>query len=269
MTSRPGHSIELARRGADDGYAAVVAVGGDGTVHEVANGLLASNAAASLAVIPCGSGNDFVKQLGIPHVPEDAARIVVAGRATRIDVGRVGDRFFTNGVGVGLEARIAMEARRIRRMRGTALYAAAVFRALRDYRPLRARVTIDGREIADRPLTLVTIANGPCCGGGFWLCPAARLDDGVLDVLIADGFSRTRILALLVSVLRRTHLARPGIALQRGRVVEIASDAPLPIHADGEILPPDTRLRAELLAGRLTVMTPAITPARPAHGPRD
>lgn len=260
-TRGPGDATELAAAAVSDGVAVVIAIGGDGTIHEIANGLLRAGtpeggARTALAVVPAGSGNDFVKQLGIPAEPERAARLVSGGVTRRVDAGRVGDRFFVNGVGIGFDALVAMEARRIRWLRGTPLYALALVRVLRRYRAQRMRVEIGGREVRHTELTLVTIANGPCCGGGFWLCPDATLDDGVLDVLIAEQTSRRRILSFLGSALRGTHLGRPEIEIEHAQVVTVTADEDLPVHADGEILPPGRRIEVRILPAALSVIVP-------------
>lgn len=263
-TGAPGAASDLAAAAAADGMDVVLAVGGDGTVHEVANGLLRTphgddGLRTALAVIPAGSGNDFVKQLRIPPDPEGAARLVRAGVIRRVDAGRVGDRFFVNGVGVGFDARVAMEARRIRWLRGTPLYILALLRVLGGYRAQRMRVELEGREVRHTELTLVTVANGPCCGGGFWLCPDATLDDGILDVLIAERTSRRHILGFLGSALRGTHLGRPEIELEHAQVVTISGDEDLPVHADGEILPPVRTIEIRIIPATLPVIVPQPT----------
>lgn len=260
-TSGPGEATRLASGAARDGARLVIAVGGDGTVHEVANGLLESAAGDAtitpMAVIPAGSGNDFVKQLGVPLDPAGAAKVALTGSVARVDAGRAGATFFVNGVGVGFDARVAMEARSIRLLRGTPLYALALLRVLRRYEAPRLRLEMDGREVRNSSLTLVTIANGPCCGGGFWLCPAARLDDGVLDVLIAERTTRRRILSILGSALRGRHLGLREVEIVQGRSIRITGEQDLPVHADGEILTPGRTLEIEILPARLSVVVPA------------
>lgn len=267
-TAAPGHAAVLAEGAARDGWPAVIAAGGDGTVHEVANGLLRvagedAGATIPLGVIGMGSGNDFVKLLGLPGGdPAAAARLLLEGRPRRVDVGWVStsgpgvDRFFINGVGVGLDARVAIETRQIHRLRGVAIYAWALLRVLRDHRTPRMRVVVDGQEIANRPLTLVTAANGGCHGGGFWICPAARVDDGVLDICVADALSPFGVLRLVPRVMRGTHVGRPGVKIHRARRLRISSPDPLPVHADGEIISEGTHeVGIELLPDRLTVLS--------------
>jgi diacylglycerol kinase (ATP) len=268
-TERRGHASELAGQALEEGWPAVVAVGGDGVVHEVANGLMrraGEGVSAPLGIIAVGSGNDFIKMLGLPaHRPAEAVRHLVSAEPRLVDVGRVsrqlvgggpeGVWYFTNGVGVGFDAQVATHARGVRRLRGFAIYGWALLKTLRQLRAPRIEVVVDGVEIADRPLILTTVSNGPCHGGSFWLCPGARVDDGQLDVLIADARSLGSLLHLLPLVMAGKHLGRRGVELHRGTRVEVRSEEPLPIHADGEIVADWVReLVIEVLPGRLRVL---------------
>lgn len=258
LTRGPGDAVELARRAALEGWPAVVAAGGDGTVHEVANGLLRAadgSPTVPMGIVPVGSGNDFAKLVGAPTEPEAAVRRLLAAAPRQVDAGRVGDRFFTNGVGIGLDARVGIEAGKVRWARGIAIYLVALARVLRAFRPPRMRVLLDGTEVADRPLTLVTVANGGCHGGGFWICPAARIDDGALDVCVADALTTAGVLGFLPRVMRGTHVGRPGVHMHRARSVRVSSVDPLPVHADGEVVAEGAHeVEIELLPGRLTVL---------------
>jgi YegS/Rv2252/BmrU family lipid kinase len=269
LTAGPGHAAQLAEGAARAGWEAVVAVGGDGLVHEVVNGLMRAardGCRAALGVVPAGSGNDFAKLLSVPgHHPDLAIQRVLAAEPRGVDVGRVNrcvaqrtppvPWYFTNGVGLGFDAQVAVEAAKIRRLKGFAIYAAAVARTLRRLRSPRMRVELDGREIADRPLVLATLGNGACHGGSFWLCPGARLDDGLLDVLTADGRSVWEVMALLPKVLGGRHLGERGVAVERGRVARVSSDEPLPLHADGErVAAGVTDIEVEVLPGALPVL---------------
>ncbi|MFL5384148.1 MAG: diacylglycerol/lipid kinase family protein [Longimicrobiaceae bacterium] len=258
-TARHGHAVELAGAAARAGWPAIVAMGGDGTVHEVVNGLLrASNgdpAAPALGIVPVGSGNDFSLLAGLPRDPAEAARRIVSGAERRVDVGRVGDCWFTNGVGVGLDARVAVEANRNRRLRGIGIYLWALARVLRSFRAPVMRVEIDGAEVIERPLTLATVGNGGRHGGGFWICPAAKIDDGLLDVCVCDELGKLRILRFLPKVLRGTHVGESCVHMRTARRVRITSDTPLPVHVDGEILSESAReLEIEIAPGRLRLL---------------
>jgi diacylglycerol kinase (ATP) len=267
-TEGRGHAVELAERAAAEGRSAVVAVGGDGIVHEVVNGLLrvGDGPSVPLGIVPIGSGNDFIKMLGLPaHRPADAVRRIVAAEPRLVDVGRVtrhcmgdgppGVWYFTNGVGVGFDAQVATHARGIRKLRGFAIYAWAVLKTLRDLRSPTIEVMVDGVEIAHRPLILTTVSNGPCHGGSFWLCPGAQVDDGLLDILVADARSLPSLLHLLPRVMLGKHLGQRGVELLRGRRVEVRSAEALPIHADGEIVAEWVReLIIDIQPARLTVL---------------
>ncbi|MEX2581827.1 MAG: diacylglycerol kinase family protein [Gemmatimonadota bacterium] len=268
-TTARGHATELAKRAAEEDWGAVVAVGGDGVVHEVANGLMQAvdeGISVPLGIVPLGSGNDFIKMLGIAaHRPAEAVARIVAAQPRQVDVGRVlrhetgggppGVWYFTNGVGVGFDAQVATHARGIQKLRGVAIYVWAVMKTLGDLRSPSIQVIVDGEEIANRPLILTTVSNGPCHGGSFWLCPGASLDDGELDILIATARSLPGVLNLLPRVVAGKHLGQRGVELHRGRHVIVRSDERLPIHADGEIVADWVReMEIEVLPGRLTVL---------------
>ncbi|HET7228476.1 MAG TPA: diacylglycerol kinase family protein [Longimicrobium sp.] len=258
-TTGRGHAMQLAEAAVRAGWPAVVALGGDGTVHEVANGLLRASeglaeTAAALGVVPVGSGNDFALLAGLSRDPARAARALLAGER-RVDVGRAGERWFTNGVGVGLDARVAVEANRNRRLRGMGIYLWALAKVLRSFRPPVIRVETDEGEVIERPLTLVTVGNGGRHGGGFWICPGAVIDDGLLDVCVCDGLSRLQILNFLPKTIRGTHVGASCVHMRRVRHVRITSDTPLPVHADGEILAEDAReLDISIFPGRLRLL---------------
>ncbi|HEU0302410.1 MAG TPA: diacylglycerol kinase family protein [Longimicrobium sp.] len=257
-TGRRGHAAELAEAAAREGWPAVVAVGGDGTVHEVVNGLMRAaegGPSVPLGIVGVGSGNDFALLAGIAGDPGWAVRRMVAAEPRAVDVGRVGCEWFSNGVGIGLDARVGIEIDRRRRFRGMAMYLHALGRVLRTFRPPHVRVEIDGRMVADGPMTLVTIGNGGRHGGGFWICPEARIDDGVLDVCMAEGMGTLGILGLLPRVIRGTHVGARRVRMHLAHRVRITSPDPLPVHADGEVIAEDAReLEIEIFPGRLRVL---------------
>ncbi len=259
QTERRWHAAELAEAAARGGWPAVLAMGGDGTINEVVNGLMRAadgGASVPLGIVPVGSGNDFAKLAGEPADAVAAVRRALAAEPRAVDVGPVGERWFANGVGVGLDARVAIEVGRSRRSKGMALYLWALAKVLRGFRPPRMRVALDGAEWADRPFTLVTVGNGGCHGGGFWICPDACIDDGALDVCAADGMGLPRILDLLPRVMRGTHTRVRGVHLHRARSVRIESADPLPVHADGEIIAEAAHLLdIRIHPGRLLVLS--------------
>lgn len=228
-TQGPGHGEELARKAAQAGFPVVAAAGGDGTVHEVANGLLRANRPeVIMAVVPVGSANDYAYSLG-----RNGADIQT------VDVGWVqgpGGRqcYFVNGLGLGFNGAVTLESRRIRGLQGVALYGLALVRALY-YRfacPVMA-ITLDGltREGPTLALT-VNIGNRE---GGFVMAPRARLDDGEFDYVHAGALSRWDLLrfapGMVTGALPQNH---PAIWTGRWRQVSVQSETPLTVHVDGE-----------------------------------
>ena len=257
-TARRGHAAELAEAAAREGWPAVVAAGGDGTVHEVVNGLMRAaegGPSVPLGIVGLGSGNDFARLAGAPADPAAAVRRTATAEPRAVDVGRVGGEWFTNGVGIGLDARVAIEVERRRRFRGLAMYLHALAGVLRTFRPPRITVEIDGERVAEGPMTLVTVGNGGRHGGGFWICPDARIDDGVLDVCTCEGLGTLGILGFLPRVMRGTHVGARCVRMHRARRVRVTSPDPLPVHADGEIVAEDAHeLEIEIFPGRLLVL---------------
>jgi diacylglycerol kinase (ATP) len=239
ITEHVGHATELAR--AAEGNM-VVAVGGDGTINEVVNGLVGSGKA--LAVIPAGSGNDFVKALGVPKDVAAAFGKIVEGKRLNVDVGVVAcgptgsthlSRCFINGVGIGFDAAVAAQTKKIKHLSGFAVYLVAVLQTLGRYRSPVFNVTVDEWHRAAQQL-LIAIGNGPCAGGGFFLTPRAEIDDGQMDVCLVDDVSILRILTIMPLVMMGKHLKAKEVKYLRGRRLSISSSDGFYVHADGEIV---------------------------------
>lgn len=261
FTQRAGHATELAQQ-VDARF--VVAVGGDGTINEVANAL--QNTDRILGVIPTGSGNDFIKSAGIPRRIEDALELILRGRIRRIDAGLVSvgvfangsiqfgpARLFVNGVGVGFDAAVACRTTQIRYLRGTALYLLAVLQTLRKFRPPYFRVRVDGLCWDARHLLIAT-GNGKCAGGGFYLTPEAEVDDGFLDVCAIGDVSLFKVLRLIPSVMKRKQIQDAQVKYLRAKTIELSSSDLFSVHADGEIVGRDVQgVRLEVLPGALQI----------------
>lgn len=253
-TEGPRHATELAAAAAREGVEAVVACGGDGTVLEVLNGLVGSS--ATLAVLPIGSGNDFIKPLGIPRDLHAAVRLLHDGTVRRIDVGRTGHTCFGNGLGIGFDARVAIETRHFPRLRGFPLYLAALWRAVWRYRPCPMRVRIDGEKVEGRFLMLA-VANGRCLAANFWLTPEAEMDDGLFDLCLVRAMPLPLFFYHLPKVTRGRHTHLSEVYMARARHVTVESATPLPVHADGEILSEGTTtLEVEILPKAVGVLCP-------------
>lgn len=245
---------------------AIIAAGGDGTVHEVINGMMQARAKnghsenmASLGVLPIGSGNDFVKMLGIPVNLHKAFRILEQKKTMPVDIGQISvdgnhTRFFNNNIGVGFDAYVNYESIKIKHLRGVAIYLTAVIKSLFKYQPPLMHVHING-ETFSRRILMLTIGNGRCSGGGFYITPDAKIDDGLFDVCAVDAMSKSRMLTSLVKVMKGAHLNLPGVMLRRTVEVDIRSDQALPIHADGEVVSLDAHeIKLKILPSVLQVI---------------
>ena len=253
-TRQPGEAIGLAERGARE-YSCVVAVGGDGTVHEVVNGLMRAATGAALGVIPAGSGDDFVKML---PAADPIGRL--ARRALRkLDVGRiVADRlcYFANGMDVGFGAHAARNVKAVPRfLTGLGAYLGALAITLLRFPALRLRLQLDDQPPFEQATTMTAVMNGRSFGGSFQVTPQASAEDGLLDLLVAEQVGRARILALVPKLMRGSHGGEPDLRMLRARRVTIESDEPLVVEADGEIVFEHARrLEIELLPGALRVI---------------
>ena len=258
-TAGPGDGAPLARALAGSGRVdAVVAVGGDGTVHEVADGLLAADAGGAtgagvaFGVVPLGTGNDFVKMLRVPPTWRGAVWALKGASVRRFDAIALGWRSdrgawttgtCVNTLGVGLDARVAAEAVRFKRYGSILGYLMAVGAALRGWRSPRARVWLDDAPtpVFDGPFFLCTVGNGTCSGGSYRLTPDAAPDDGVLDVCIVAEQPMRRVPRLLALAVRGRHVGQPGVTMATARRVRVEIDAPSALHADGELMTVDAR----------------------------
>ncbi|MFQ5576560.1 MAG: diacylglycerol/lipid kinase family protein [Anaerolineae bacterium] len=261
QTEAPAHAVELARRAVAAGYERIVAVGGDGTCNEVVNGLFTAvepGATPCFGVIPAGSGNDFAHALNIPPDPERACAVLRHGGPRPVDLGKVivdgQSRYFANNVGLGFDGEVAVDQQTVRRLHGFLMYLWSVFRVLAVGRWPYDMTTHWNNTQRDRPVTLITVANGVRSGGGFLLTPAAQLDDGLLDICCAGKLSRLGVLKLLPKTFDGSHVYDRAITMAAAPTVRVSVAAGVPAHIDGEILCRQGRqFEFEALPGALTV----------------
>ena len=257
LTGGPGHATALARDAAD-GFLRVIAVGGDGTVHEVANGLLARGGRAipTLGVVPVGTGNDFAKMTYTARVaPQAAIAALAAGTTRRFDVGLAWGEYFVNSLGVGLDADVARRVNEYKHWPGSFGYIVAALQAIVPRRALRLRIEVDG-DSWGAPTTVLEVGVGPCAGGVFYLVPDARPDDGLLDVCSIGAIGAGFLLTKAYRVLGGTHTTLKEVRMARGGRVRITSeDGPLTAHLDGELRAPGSDLlEVSLVPGALPVL---------------
>lgn len=238
-TDRPGHGVDLAALAARDGATRVIAVGGDGTAHEVANGLLGARSSATLGVVPVGSGNDFAKLAGVyRHDPERAvARLVTAG-IRRFDAGLVLKEYFINSLGFGFGPAVVQLRNAMPRLRGFFSYLIPILRAFATFSP--PRFDVRAAEWAEQGnLMMLEVCNGTTAGGSYRFAPAADPADGRLDVCIIRRIGLGRFLLALPRVMRGTHGSMREVALFQTQKLTVSSpDGPLMLHLDGELRTP-------------------------------
>lgn len=242
QTEYPGHATELARQAVSDGYQTIVALGGDGTVNEIINGLCTDlgddpNPAdiVKLGVIPAGSGNDFAYAIGLPPKVPEALDRLAEGNTRLVDVGRINDRLFAYGVGMGLIAQANVESRKIKWLRGTLLYVIALSKVLIfQHKSYELEITVDDTQIKQWAM-LVSVANGRRTAGAFLLTPDAEVDDGLLNLCVIAPVSRLDVIRFIPLVFKGYHTKLDAVHTFTGREVKIRSNKPLVTHVDGEV----------------------------------
>lgn len=251
VTERKGHAHELAAGARARGVRFVVAWGGDGTVNEVASALAFGE--TPLAIVPAGSGNGLATDLRISRQPDRALAEALEAPPQAIDAGELGGRLFFVTAGVGFDAHVAScFDRDIPGRRGWSTYARISLRELLAYRPSTYRVG-DGTETRDRRALLVTLANASQFGNGFRIAPDARLDDGLLDLVVFEEVSRFRTFCLLPRFLAGRAGGLRGLSTRQVVRATIESDRPMTFHVDGEPVEGGTRLEARAHPAALKV----------------
>lgn len=266
LSQRPGHLIELARAAVDSGARRVVAVGGDGTLNEVVNGVAGS--AVELATIPIGTGMDFVRTYSIPTRFDNAVRVALDGEVRTIDAGRVryrtwegreAERWFANVGSVGMSGAVAQRANGMSKaLGGRVTFFYALTRVFLEWRNSSVAVTFDGGERRGR-MHDVIVANGVWHGGGMMLAPGARPDDGLFDVVLIGDVSKLDFLTTAPKIYKGRHVGHPKVEVVRSAHVAVTSDQPLPIELEGEQVG-TTPATFELVRGALRLKVP---PSRP------
>jgi diacylglycerol kinase (ATP) len=260
-TQGPGEGIGVAQTAAAEGYDVVAAAGGDGTISEVANGLLAVAAEGSptvtLAIFPIGSANDFAKMNNCPMELDAVARQIAAGQTRQLDAGRVTvdgrTHYFINNSAVAMEPMVTLEHIKIKRISGEMRYMAALGRSLIKLKAWQMQIAWDDGGY-DGPTFLLSLCNGPRTGG-FMMAPGALFDDGLLDYVLAPKVPKLTFISMLLRLLRGTHYEHPRTVHGRTAKLTIQSRPGTPIHADGEILSETAvDIQYSVLPGKLTLL---------------
>lgn len=242
-TEGPGHAVELAAGAVQAGADRILVVGGDGTIHEVANGLLSAGPAPCppVAVLPVGTGNDFHRMVQADPSVAGALALLEEGRAVPFDVGRArwdgGSRFFVNLAGVGIDVAILKRRRLFSRLPGKLQYLAALASGLVDFRPMSVHVELDELPSLECEALIAAVTVGPSVAGGIPLTPGASPFDGTLDFCLVERLHLARILYYVPKVLRGTHTHLPAVHLHRIRCMRftLQDERPFFFQMDGEL----------------------------------
>lgn len=253
VTEGRGHAEEIAAGLPRDAFC--VAVGGDGTVREVA--AACTGTARTLGILPVGSGNDYVKALGVGTKLRQALEILVSGEARAVDTGEVNGVRFNNGLGIGFDAEVATGVERSPAyLGGFGRYMWSVGRLLWKFRCHDAVLELDGGKIVESKTILVAVALGTTYGARFRLAPQARVDDGFFDVIWSEEVNRNEVLRLIPRAFGSSLLDHPKIHMARAKEIKVTLEKEVPAHVDGEILEPTRVFHARILPGALRVVAP-------------
>jgi YegS/Rv2252/BmrU family lipid kinase len=231
-TEKAGDATNLATA-AKERFDCVVAVGGDGTINEIVNGIIGGT--SKLGIVAVGSGNDFVRALDIPHKLSKSIDMLLEMRTRKIDVGLAGNRYFQNGLGIGFDAWVVQETMKVHKLRGTAIYLYSVLKTIYSYTP--PVVKLEYNDVSrEEKFYMITVGNGISLGGGFKLTPHAILDDGFFDLNIIRDLKKWEVYQNLLSVFTGKHIYLEQVTSDRASQLSIRSDQGFAAHVDGELL---------------------------------
>lgn len=241
-TVYPGHAIQLAQQAGEQGYDLVIAMGGDGTVHEVINGLMKipEEKRPVLGVVPVGSGNDFAHGINASKSPPEALTRALDGEASVVDLCLMTDEhgrmeYFDNTLGIGFGALVTIRSHRLPVLRGFLMYLTSVIQTIiLDHNPIHMQIETD-QETWEQKVIYLVLCNGPREGGGFLIAPEAKIDDGILHYAMITEVSRLMMFRIVPEVMKGTHGRFKQVRMGTCKQFSLTANRPLYIHADGEI----------------------------------
>jgi diacylglycerol kinase (ATP) len=241
-TVYPGHAIELAQQAGEQGYSMVIAMGGDGTVHEVVNGLMKvpEGNRPTLGVVPAGSGNDFAHAIGVPATSDHALVHALNTEASAVDLGLLTDEhgkqeYFDNTLGIGFDTVVTIRSHKLPVLRGFLMYLTAVIQTiLLNHNAIAMQIETEDQKW-DQSNLLLTMCNGPREGGGFMMAPEAKIDDGILHYAMIKSVSRPMMFRLIPEVMNGTHGRFKQVSMGSCKKMSVAANRALYIHTDGEV----------------------------------
>ncbi len=236
ITSQPKEATALTIKGLEDGFDSIVAVGGDGTINEVAMGIV-QKGCGTLGIIPGGTGNDLARSLDIPLDPEEALYSLLSGTKKHIDFGRINGSLFLNVASMGLDAEIVKRTDKIKKIiKGGIAYTISLIITLVVYKSKKLTIELD-EEVIEMDAMLTAVANGKYYGGGMKICPMASLNDGYFHVVVIKKISKLKLLTLFPLVFSGGHVNLTDLVkVYKSKKVKLKFDKELLLNIDGEVV---------------------------------
>ena len=256
-TSGPHDAVELGKRAAEEGVERIIVVGGDGTVHQAANGLLSTGIEAlpHLGIVPIGTGNDFARLTGTHRLsPREAVHRLATGEEKLFDVGLAWGEYFVNSLGLGFDAVVATNVPRYRHLWRPLVYPAAVLRSFPTYRPVQIVAQGDDDSYSGG-IFCIEVGIGKSTGGGFLLTPGALPDDGRFDVCLIRPINFREFITLTPKAFRGKHTRLSQVRMMQTGCLTVRGDGPLLAHFDGEVRSGPETIEIRIVENRLPVIT--------------
>ena len=255
VTQYPGHATEVVKSYTSSKNYRVYAVGGDGTLNEVLNGIVGTGSV--LAVIPCGSGNDFVKNLIGEESIEDIFISTLRGKEKYIDLGKINNRYFINISSVGFDSEVVYSANTFKKLKyvtGSTAYILGIIATLFKFKFIKTTITIDGVKL-NKEILLAAIANGKCYGGGVKISPKSDISDGIFDLCVVDKVSKLKIFLLFPKAIKGKHESIKQVSFYSGRNISISSSEEFVLNIDGELLK-EKEVNCQLIRKGIRILLP-------------
>ncbi len=257
VTKTPGHAQEIAKEAAySNDNVRIYAVGGDGTLNEVVNGMAGSK--SELGIIPCGSGNDAARLLYPVTDPIKLIKVLPASDSIPVDLGKLNEKYFINIASIGFDAEVVINTNYFKKMplvSGSTAYILGVLTTLIKCKKHKLKITLDDNSPVEKEFLLSMFANGTFYGGGMKAAPSAKIDDGILDFYLVDSLPRLKILKFFPLFQKGQHETMKEVAHIRGMKALVESDIPFPVNVDGEVHM-ETRVTIEILPQNINVIIP-------------
>jgi YegS/Rv2252/BmrU family lipid kinase len=256
-TEYPGHATEIAARYSSRGDWRIYSIGGDGTLNEVLNGMAGSG--SSLAAIPGGSGNDFIKSVIGSRPLKDMVKNIIEGEEKLIDLAKVNDKYFINITSLGFDAQVVLKTMSYKKLpliSGKLAYMLGILASIMKCENHDMEIVIDGRPLKTKTL-LVAVGNGKYYGGGMLALPEADINDGLLEICLVEEKKRLDILHLFPKYMKGLHGSIPGVHFFKAKNVEIIPDRSIPMNLDGEVFM-SGRAGFEIIKDGLRFVTPVL-----------